>query len=141
MRTLTYRYSILYDDLERLLRLELDDWLRHELVRGGLNEIQVAHKVTELVAGHVPSSPHQLLELALQCEEVLGVDLVETFADWRPEDAYDALRASVLRHFTDALVSQWHGVRDEEATPADEFFRSDDEDYVDGDGRPPRPDS
>ena len=107
---LRYRYSLDYRELVEAIGRDFDDWLEEELPLG-VSEQRVDHEISELVATYVPSSPRQLLELAMQCELLLDVELEDPLFDAAPDDAYQALLVAVGRYLSSMLWRVWEARR------------------------------
>jgi hypothetical protein len=121
MRVLSYRYSVDYNELEEIVTSEFDHWLRDELEGGGVNELHVARKIARLLGRHVPTSPRQLLELAMQCEALLDARLDEPLVAESAADLYDGLRLATVDQLGEILWAHWRDVRERDARSVDEM--------------------
>ena len=113
MRPLSYRYSLDFSDVVAAVTEDFERWLYHELGHGGVSQLRVDFKIAEVVGRYAPTSPRQLLELALQCEELLDVDISDPVFEHRVVDAYVALRLAVGRYLACELAAIWEGSEDE----------------------------
>lgn len=107
MPPLPFHYSLDFTELMLSVTRDLDAWLDHELSHGGTTDIRVDYKISELIEHYVPSSPRQLMELGMQCEELLGIEIEDPIFGHHPEDAYDALRVAIARYVGGELSAQW----------------------------------
>jgi hypothetical protein len=107
MRPLTFHYSLYYDDLMSAAIGAFSDWVEHELNHGGTSAQRIDYKFVELVARYVPTSPHQLMELAMQCEALLDVEIDDPIFGYQAQDAYEALRIGISRHVSNELEMHW----------------------------------
>jgi hypothetical protein len=103
--SLSYRYSLDHDELFDVVRREFGRWVAYELAHGGPTELRADYRINELVERYTPSSPRQLLELAMQCEALTDIPLEDPIFGHRPDDAYDALRIAVARSLSNDLWS------------------------------------
>src|SRR5947208_3565685 len=113
MSELTFRYSVDYDELIAAATTDFERWLDYELAHGGVSEMRVDYKIAELVSKYVPTSPRQLLELTMQCEELLGEDISDPVFGHRIGDAYQALRIASGRFLAGELQAIWETSEDE----------------------------
>jgi hypothetical protein len=107
MRPLTFHYSLYYDDLMSAATGAFSDWVEHELSHGGTSAQRIDYKFIELVAQYVPTSPRQLMELAMQCEALLDVEIDDPIFGHEAEDAYEALRIAISRQVATELEMHW----------------------------------
>ncbi len=107
MQTLNFQYSLSYRDFMSAIRGAFSDWLEHELTHGGTSVQRIDYKLAELIAVYVPTSPRQLMELAMQCEALLGIEIDDPIFGYQPEDAYDAVKIAISRHVASELELHW----------------------------------
>jgi hypothetical protein len=113
VRPLSYCYSLDFADIVAAVTEDFERWLYYELGHGGVSQLRVDFKIAEVVGRYAPTSPRQLLELALQCEELLDVDISNPVFEHRDADAYDALRLAVGHYLAGELAAIWEGSEDE----------------------------
>ena len=123
MRPLQFHYSLDYYDFIETVKAEFDAWLRFELSHGGASELRVDYKVSELTVRYLPSSPRQLLELAMQCEEMLDVSIEDEIFGHQAPDAYEALRIAIARSLAAELYGTWEDLKpDDDVKRVDHLF-------------------
>ena len=123
MRPLQFHYSLDYYDFIDTLKGEFEAWLRYELSHGGASDLRIDHKVSELIVRYLPSSPHQLIELAMQCEEMLDVSIEDEIFGQRAPDAYEALRIAIARSVAAELYGIWQDLKqDDDVKRVDHMF-------------------
>jgi len=133
VRPLSYCYSLDFADVVAAVTEEFELWLYYELGHGGVSQLRVDFKIAEVVGRYAPTSPRQLLELALQCEELLDVDISDPVFSHRDADAYDALRLAVGRYLAGELAAIWEGSEDERRRAEMAPFVAAEAEYGDGD--------
>ena len=107
MQTLKFQYSLSYADLMSAVGNAFSEWLDYELTHGGTSMQRIDDKLVELIATFVPTSPRQLMELAMQCEALLDIEIEDPIFGYRANDAYEALRIAISRHVANELELQW----------------------------------
>ncbi len=107
MQTLKFQYSVSYTELMAAVSGAFSEWLEYELLHGGTSVQRIDYKFVELVAEYVPTSPRQLMELAMQCEALLDIEIDDPIFGYHADDAYDALRIAIARHVASELELQW----------------------------------
>lgn len=123
MRPLQFRYSLNYYDFIETVKSEFETWLRYELRHGGASEVRIDYKVSELLVRYLPSSPRQLLELAMQCEAMLDVSIEDEIFGEQAPDAYEALRIAIARSVANELHLIWENLKLEDGVRrADHLF-------------------
>lgn len=116
MRPVPFYYSVDYNELFSVVTAEFDEWLEYELSHGGVNDVRVDCKVSALIDHYAPSSPRQLLELAMQCEELLGAAAEDGgYVGYEGDDAYEALVVAVSQALRGRMWQLWEHKKREEA--------------------------
>ena len=118
MRSVRFCYSLDYFEWLATVTRTFDTWLDHALARGGVNNVHVDHKILELIAVFVPSSPRQLMELGMQCGALLDISIEDDIFGHVADDAYEGLRIAVSRFLAEELETRWETRKLDDAEPA-----------------------